>query len=115
MYFLPIEERGLKNYAGFWKRFGAGIIDIIVLIPFIFIFFYLESLSIIATYISVIISSSLYVTYTIYFHYRFGATLGKMEKKLKSHFQTAKLSDLSKQYSAHQLTLYLLPVQSQLK
>ncbi len=31
MEFLPIEKDGFKVYAGFWQRFGFGIIDAIVL------------------------------------------------------------------------------------
>jgi uncharacterized RDD family membrane protein YckC len=83
MEFLPIEKDGLKVYAGFWQRFGAGIIDAIVLIPVAHILYYLEGLSIAAAILAAVISSALYSAYTIHFHYRYGATLGKMALKIK--------------------------------
>ncbi len=55
MEFLPIEKDGLKVYAGFWQRFGAGIIDAIVLIPVAYILYYLEGLSIAAAILAAVI------------------------------------------------------------
>lgn len=83
MDFLPIKKDGHKVYAGFWKRFGAAVVDLLVFIPLIFIFTYLEGISIGIAMITVIISSTLSSMYTIYFHYRFGATLGKMAVGIK--------------------------------
>jgi len=83
MKFLPIKKDGQKVYAGFWKRFGAAIVDLLVSIPLIFIFTYLEGISIGIAMITVIIGSTLFPMYTIYFHYRFGATLGKMAVGIK--------------------------------
>ena len=83
MNFLPIETNGFNTYAGFWKRFSAGIVDVIVLIPFLVIFYYIESMSIPMAMIVVVASTLLYSTYTIYFHYKFGATIGKMASKIK--------------------------------
>jgi uncharacterized RDD family membrane protein YckC len=83
MEFLPIEKDGFKVYAGFWQRFGAGIVDAIVLIPIAYILYYLEGISIVAAMIVAVISSALYSVYTIYFHFRYGATLGKMALKIK--------------------------------
>jgi uncharacterized RDD family membrane protein YckC len=83
MEFLPIEKDGFKVYAGYWQRFGAGIVDAIVLIPVAYILYYLEGISISAAMIVAFISSALYSVYTVYFHYRYGATLGKMASKIK--------------------------------
>ncbi|TDO98962.1 RDD family protein [Marinomonas balearica] len=83
MEFSPIEKNGFNAYAGFWKRFCAGIVDTIVLIPVVIIFFYLESISISGAMIVAFISSALYSAYCVYFHYRYGATLGKMVSKIK--------------------------------
>ena len=83
MEFLPIEKDGFKVYAGFWQRFGAGIVDVIVLIPVAYILYYLEGISISAAIIAAFISSALYSIYTVYFHYRYSATLGKMTTKIK--------------------------------
>ncbi|EPJ46300.1 MAG: hypothetical protein OFPII_21660 [Osedax symbiont Rs1] len=83
MEFLPIEKDGFKVYAGFWQRFGAGIVDTIVLIPVAYLFYYLEGISISAAIITAVISCGLYSVYTIYFHNRYGATLGKMASKIR--------------------------------
>jgi len=83
MKFLPLKKDGQKVYAGFWKRFGAAIVDLLVFIPLIFIVNYLEGISIGIAMITVIIGSTLSSMYTIYFHYRFGATLGKMAVGIK--------------------------------
>lgn len=83
MNFLPIEKNGNKVYAGFLKRFGAGIVDMLVFILFYFLFQYLEGISIPVAIITVLITSTLFSTYTVYFHYRFGATLGKLAVGIK--------------------------------
>lgn len=83
MEFLPIEKDGFRVYAGFWQRFGAGIVDTLVLAPFLYVFYFLESFSISISMMMVVFSSALYSAYTIYFHYKFGATLGKMASKIK--------------------------------
>lgn len=80
---LPIELNGKKVYAGFWKRFWAGIVDTVVAIPFLMIFNYLQSLSLAIAMFAVILSSVFFLVYTIYFHYKFGATLGKMAAGVK--------------------------------
>lgn len=78
MEFLPIEKNGGKVYAGFLERFGAAIVDMLVLIPFMAIFHFLESTSLTIAMLTVILSSVLFSVYSIYFHYKYGATLGKM-------------------------------------
>jgi len=83
MEFLPLELNGSKVYAGFWKRLGAGILDILVFLPFGFIFYKLESFSIPGAVISTILASTVFSIYSIYFHYKFGATLGKMAVGIK--------------------------------
>lgn len=80
---LPIELNGRKVYAGFWKRFWAGIVDILVSIPFLMIFNYLESLSLAIAMFIAILSGVFFQVYTIYFHYKFGATLGKMASGIR--------------------------------
>jgi len=78
MEFLPIESAGNKVYAGFWKRFAAGIIDFLLFIPFLRLLTMVESISISITMVAVAITYLLPSLYTIYFTYRFGATLGKL-------------------------------------
>lgn len=78
MEFLPIEINGEKVFAGFWKRLGAAIIDIIVFLPVMFISYYIQSISMLTAMLTTIILTPLFYLYIIYFHYKFGATIGKM-------------------------------------
>jgi uncharacterized RDD family membrane protein YckC len=81
--FLPIEIDGTKIYAGIWQRFGAGIVDAVILIPLAYLLNYLAGLSVITAIIVAVITNLLYSVYTIFFHYHYGATLGKMAAKIK--------------------------------
>ena len=86
MDFLPLEKNGNKVYAGFGKRFGAAVVDVLVFIPFFFIFYifqFVVGISISIAIIAVILSNTLFSMYTVYFHFRFGATLGKMAVGIK--------------------------------
>nr|WP_307011209.1 RDD family protein [Acinetobacter calcoaceticus] len=83
MFFLPIKIDNEKVYAGFWKRLSAGIIDMVVMIPFMVITHFTQSISIVSSMITLVIMAILGITYTIYFHYRFGATIGKMVVGIK--------------------------------
>lgn len=78
MDFLPIEINNEKVYAGFWRRFCAAIIDTLILVIFVLVFDFIEITSLLSEIISLVISSLLFSAYTILFHYKFGATLGKM-------------------------------------
>lgn len=78
MEFLPLKINNEKVYAGFWKRFGAALVDLLVFIPFMAISHFTQSLSIASAMATVVVSSLLFSAYTVYFHYKFGATLGKM-------------------------------------
>lgn len=81
--FLPIKINNEKVYAGFGKRFGSAIVDMVILIPFMLMSHFIESLSLSMAIISVALLSLLYSAYTMYFHYRFGATIGKMALGIK--------------------------------
>jgi len=83
MKFLPIERFGEKVYAGFWTRVGAAIIDTLLIISFMAILLFLQSSSLTIEMITRIILGFLFSIYTIYFHYKFGATLGKMATGIK--------------------------------
>lgn len=83
MEFLPITRDGSKVYAGFWRRLGALLVDNFVLIPFVVIFVWLDGLSISSAMVAAVASVTLLTAYFIYFHYRFGATVGKMVTNIK--------------------------------
>ncbi|MCU4677718.1 RDD family protein [Catenovulum sp. 2E275] len=86
MEFLPLEINSEKVYAGFWKRFGAALIDMLVFIPFMVMFHFTQGLSIFSAMVTIVVSSLLFSAYTVYFHYKFGATLGKMAVGIRITF-----------------------------
>ena len=83
MEFLPIRKHGSAVYAGFWKRFGASLVDNFVLFPFGVILILLENIYVSSAIAVTVISSIFFAAYTIFFHYRYGATLGKMVTDIK--------------------------------
>ena len=66
------------QYAGFWKRVAAGFIDSLIFIPIIAINFWTRSLSWEFAVLGAIPIAILYLFYYIYFHARWGQTIGKM-------------------------------------
>lgn len=83
MNYLPLKINGEKVYAGFWQRLGAAAIDLLVFIPFMGIYHLLDSLSIWISIVTVLLYSLLASAYSIFFHHRFGATIGKMATGIK--------------------------------
>lgn len=71
------------NYAGFWLRLGAGIIDFLIFIPILFLYLYLRLFSWEIAIMIVIPYFFLWSIYNIYFHGRWGQTIGKMVTKIK--------------------------------
>ena len=78
MEFLPLEILGKRVYGGFWKRFCAGWVDFFVLLPFIIIFLLFEGIDKQLAILITIPSTVLFSMYNVYFHARFGGTLGKL-------------------------------------
>ncbi len=74
-----------EKYNTFWGRFFAGLLDGLVFIPFIIIDIFLlkpeRELIIVIPWL--IFNYSIYFVYAIYFHWKFGQTLGKMIMKVK--------------------------------
>jgi uncharacterized RDD family membrane protein YckC len=70
-------------YAGFWSRLSANIVDSIIFIPIGFLGIWLVTKSnIIAVFINPVFQL-LFVSYTVYFHGKFGATYGKKSTAIK--------------------------------
>lgn len=86
MNFLPLQIDNVNVYAGFRKRFAAGIIDFLVFIPFIVISEITHSLSVSSAIVTLFAFSLLSAAYAVYFDYKFGATLGKMAVDIKITF-----------------------------
>ena len=71
------------TYAGFWKRFTAMWIDFLVLlIPLIFLI-WVQSISRPLAFAALLLSSSLYNAYEIYFHGNSGQTIGKRNQGIR--------------------------------
>jgi len=90
MVFLPLEIENKKVYAGFFKRIGSGVIDMLLLLSIVLIISFNLEKSIFSTIIVMIVPELLASAYFIYFHYKFGATLGKMAVGIKVTFPNGK-------------------------
>src|SRR4051794_18778252 len=65
------------NYASFWQRFAAMWIDFFVLLPLLLLHEVAKGFSKTAGIALLIPVSAAFAAYSIYFHGRFGQTLGK--------------------------------------
>lgn len=71
------------RYAGFWVRAGAGLIDFIVFLPLILLYFWMESHSRAGTLLMVVPYYLFYAGYCILFLAKYGKTPGKMVMKIE--------------------------------
>lgn len=71
------------KYVGFWRRFGASIIDGLVTLPFVVLFEYANGFSQTFAAVLALPSALFYAFYRFYFHARWGATIGKRAMKIK--------------------------------
>lgn len=71
------------TYSGFWKRFCAGIIDFLVILPFIFCFAWAATHSKLMGLLVVVPYCFSMAAYTIFLHAKYGQTLGKMALRIK--------------------------------
>lgn len=78
MEFLPVKLNGEKVYAGFWKRFCAGFIDSLIIIPLAYFFLWLEGFDRTLAIMIMIPASILFAMYNVLFNARFGGTPGKL-------------------------------------
>ncbi len=78
MEYLPVRSNGQKVYAGFWKRFCAGIVDILIILPLSFLFTWMEGFDRTLAILITIPSSLLFAMFNVYFNARFGGTPGKL-------------------------------------
>jgi uncharacterized RDD family membrane protein YckC len=83
MEFLPLRIEGQRVYAGFWKRFCAGIVDLITILPIVLLFNYIGSFDKITAIFIIIWQFIFFTMYTVYFHARFGGTIGKLAVKIR--------------------------------
>ncbi len=86
MQFLPLEMYGLKVYAGFWRRLVAAVLDSLVsflLFGLLYLAYVNSTASITWLVLAALVYNLSYAVYTTFFHYRFGATLGKLATGIK--------------------------------
>ena len=73
-----------RKYSTFWPRFCAGFIDGLVFLPLIFLTNYIyDSHQTLAIVLWFIVNTFICYAYGIFFHGKFGQTLGKMAMKVK--------------------------------
>ncbi len=77
MDFLPLEVDGKKVYAGFWKRFAAIVFDN-YFFKLIFFLFLLGSYNLMTGFLFIVPASLIFPLYSIFFHKKYGGTLGKL-------------------------------------
>lgn len=70
-------------YAGFWARLKASLIDCLVIFPVIFGQYYLVSLSKVPGMAIEFLFAFIYLAYPIFFHARFGQTIGKLAARIR--------------------------------
>jgi uncharacterized RDD family membrane protein YckC len=77
---IPLTIDGLHEslYAGFWIRFGSLLLDILIIMPVVFIFLYLNGLSKNACFYTVIPFLIFHFWYNIYLVQKNGGTPGKL-------------------------------------
>jgi len=78
MEFLPLEIEGKRIYGGFWKRFCAGLVDAVVLLPFSYLLMWFEGFDKTIAILIIIPSTTLFGMYNVFFNARFGGALGKL-------------------------------------
>ena len=83
MEFLPIKSDGMKVHAGFWKRFCAGFVDALIIMPIAFALAYLEGYNKTLAILITIPSTVLFAMYSVYFNAHYGGTLGKLSVKIR--------------------------------
>lgn len=82
---IPLTINGINDsiYAGFWTRFTASLLDIIILLPYFLLLQYLNSLNINAYYFTFIPSLVFQFWFSTYLVKKYGGTPGKLFMGIK--------------------------------
>ncbi len=81
--FLPTWIEGARVYAGFWRRLGAAVVDMLVFLPFFYLSQKLQGFTIPTETLVVAVELALFSFYSVYFNYRYGGTLGKLAVRIR--------------------------------
>jgi len=76
-----VEEQIQMQYAGFWERVGASLIDFFVMVP-VMVLSYINLMNIKSLPLAIGLSF-VYIAYKIFMEGTYGATLGKRAMKIK--------------------------------
>jgi uncharacterized RDD family membrane protein YckC len=82
---VPLEIEGIYDtiYPGFWRRLGAGLLDMLILMPYTLLFMFLNSFHK-NMYFGTFIPHLLFVFwYNVYLPKRYGGTPGKLIARIK--------------------------------
>lgn len=82
---IPLQIEGINAtlYAGFWRRLGSILLDVIIMIPWIYILHSIQSISITAYYLTIPLALTFVFFYNIFLVKRFGGTPGKLALNIK--------------------------------
>lgn len=81
----PIKIEGTEEslYAGFWRRLGSILLDILIVLPFSFLVMYINNLGMKMYFITIVPALIFNFWYHIYLVHRYGATPGKLIARMK--------------------------------
>jgi uncharacterized RDD family membrane protein YckC len=82
------DEQRLEKFGTFWRRFWAGAVDAVVLVPLVlylnrFVWNHAEGIPTFVLLLGHVVKTFSFYAYTICLHARFGQTLGKMAFHVK--------------------------------
>ncbi len=78
MEFLPIISNGQKVYAGFWRRFWAHWLDMLIMMPITPLIMWLKGFDRNLAIVLIVMLAILFTMYNVFFNVRFGGTPGKL-------------------------------------
>lgn len=76
--YLPLSIAGEKVYAGFWRRLGAALIDMLVWVPIAYIVFTLQGTNLTIAIAATVAHGFFFSIYSVFFNLVYGGTLGKL-------------------------------------
>lgn len=82
---IPLTIDGINEsiYAGFWLRLGSLLLDLLILLPMIFLTLYINSLSKNVFYFTILPNLLFHFWYSIYLVKKYGGTPGKIIAGIK--------------------------------
>ena len=101
----------MTRYAGFWPRLSAGLIDFLVLVPFIGLGGWAIHHSYTAAVTALIPLAILFASYNIYFIGRWGQTVGKMAMKIRVVTVAGQPAGFTRALSRHSVDLVFSIIQ----